>query len=69
MTVPAGSVTSLGPKKLADLLGGVLESELSSAGLLEQPIDMPAHRNRKNEANITRCRCTKLPVPSWKEKS
>src|SRR6266478_83314 len=63
MTVPAGSVTSLGPKKLADLLEGALESELSSAGLLEQPIEMTAHRNRiNNEANITRCRCMKPPA-------
>jgi hypothetical protein len=56
--VPAGSVTSLGPNKLADLLEGALESELSSALLLEQPVEMAAHRNRNNEANITRCRCT-----------
>src|SRR6202162_1762150 len=64
MTVPAGSATSLGPKKLADLLGGVLESELSSAGLLEQPIEMATHRHRNNEANITRCRCKKPPCSS-----
>ena len=61
-TVPAGSVTSLGPNKLADLLEGALESELSSALLLEQPIEMAAHRNRNNEANITRCRCTIPPA-------
>ncbi len=45
MTVPAGSVISLGPNKLADLLTGALESELSSACLLEQPVEMAAHRN------------------------
>src|SRR6266849_10801985 len=58
MTVPGGRVTSLGPNKLADLLEGALESELSSALLREQPIEMAAHRHRNNEANITRCRCT-----------
>src|SRR5713226_8820252 len=46
LTVPAGSVNSLGPNKLADLLAGALESELSSAGLLEQPVEMAAQRNR-----------------------
>jgi hypothetical protein len=56
--VPAGSVTSFGPNKLAE---GALGFELSSAGLLEQPIEMAAHRNRNNEANVTRCRCTKPP--------
>jgi hypothetical protein len=54
MTVPAGSVTSLGPNKLADLLKGALESEFSSALLPEQPIEMAAHRHRNNVANINR---------------
>jgi hypothetical protein len=46
--------------KLADLLDGALE--LSPALLLEQPIEMAAHTNRNNEANITRCRCTMPPA-------
>jgi hypothetical protein len=60
-TVPAGSVTSFGPNKLAVFSEGALESELSSALLLEQPIEMAAQRNRNSEANIIRCRCTKPP--------
>src|SRR6266436_639691 len=45
MTVPAASVTSWGPNKLADLLEAALESELSSDLLLEQPMQIAAHRS------------------------